>query len=51
MLKTFYIYFSDLSEKAQKELLDMVGASSPSEMNWDLDILPIATYDFEESGE
>lgn len=48
MLKTFYIYFSDLNEEAQKRLLEAVGASDPKEMNWDLDILPIAFYDFEE---
>ena len=41
----FEIYFSDLNEKAQKELLEFVGESDPKEMNWDLDILPIAIYE------
>lgn len=47
-MKTYEIYFSDLNEKAQKELLELVGAESPAEMNWDLDILPIAYFDIEE---
>jgi hypothetical protein len=37
-MKTFEIYFSDL----------FVGAHNPAEMNWDIDILPLATYEFEE---
>ena len=41
------IYFSDLNEKAQKELLEAVGAADPGEMNWDGDILPLAILDFE----
>lgn len=47
-MKTFYIYFSDLNEDAQKELLDLVGAKDASEMNWDMDIAPLASVDFEE---
>ena len=43
--EVFEIYFSDLNEKAQKRLLDFVGISSPSEANWDMDILPIAIYE------
>lgn len=50
-MKTFYIYFSDLNEDAQKELLDLVGAKNASEMNWDLDIVPLASVDFEEDKE
>lgn len=46
-MKTFEIYFNDLNEKAQKELLEMVGANDAKEMNWDMDIIPIATFDFE----
>ena len=41
------IYYSDLNEKAQKELLEAVGAADPGEMNWDGDILPLAILDFE----
>lgn len=44
MKDDFEIYFSDLNEDAQKRLLEFVGAKSASEMNWDMDILPIATY-------
>lgn len=47
-MKTVDIYFSDLNEDAQKRLLEAVGAESPEEMNWDMDILPIAQYEFEE---
>ena len=47
-MKTFEIYFNDLNENAQKELMELVGIDSPSEMNWDMDICPIAMYDFEE---
>lgn len=46
-MKTFEIYFSDLNEKAQNELLEMVGIDNASEMNWDIDVIPIATFDFE----
>ena len=47
-MKSFEIYFSDLNENAQRDLLELVGAKGPAEMNWDLDILPIAVVDFEE---
>lgn len=50
-MKTVDIYFSDLNEDAQKRLLEAVGAESPEEMNWDMDILPIAQYVFEEEVE
>lgn len=51
-MKTFKIYYHDLNEKAQKELLEFVGETDPSEMNWSnneyADIFPIAFYDIEE---
>ncbi len=47
-MKTFEIYFSDLTDKAKKELMDLVGISDPKEMNWDLDVVPIAIVDFED---
>lgn len=47
MLKEIPIYFSDLNEKAQKELLDEVGVSDPKEMNWDIDIYPLFYYSCE----
>lgn len=40
----FDIYFSDLNEDAQKRLLDAVGVDDPKEMNWDIDMCPIAMY-------
>lgn len=46
-MQTFKIYFSDLNEEAQKRLMEAVKISSPSEMNWDLDIYPLAEYNFE----
>ena len=48
-MRDFEIYFSDLNEDAQERLLGAVGAESPAEMNWDLDILPLAVYEFEEN--
>lgn len=46
-MKTFEIYFSDLNEDAQKRLLEAVGVETAADMNWDIDICPIAMYDFE----
>ena len=40
----FEIYFSDLNEDAQKRLLEAVGETDPKEMNWDIDMCPIALY-------
>lgn len=47
-MHTFNIFFSDLTEEAQKRLMEIVGITDPKEMNWDMDILPIATMDVEE---
>ena len=46
-MSSFNIYFSDLNEKAQKELLEFVGEKDPKDCNWDMDICPIAVYDDE----
>lgn len=46
-MNTFEIYFNDLNEDAQERLLKAVGAETPAEMNWDIDMCPIAMYDFE----
>jgi len=46
-MKTFEIYFSDLNDDAQKRILEMVGVDTPADMNWDMDIIPIAFVDFE----
>ena len=48
-MKSIPIYFSDLNEEAQKNLMMMVGAKEPSDMGWDLDILPLAYYDVEDT--
>lgn len=44
-METFEIYFSDLNEDAQKRLLEFVGAKTAADMNWDMDILPVATFE------
>lgn len=44
MGEEFEIYFNDLKEDVQKDLLEFVGAETPEEMNWDGDIVPIAIY-------
>ena len=43
----FEIYFSDLNERAQKRLLAELNVSSAKEMNWDMDIIPLAMVDIE----
>lgn len=40
----FEIYFSDLTYGAQQRLMKAVGVEEPEEMNWDMDIFPIAYY-------
>ena len=42
----FEIYFSDLNEDAQARLLEVVGVETPADMNWDIDMAPIAMYCF-----
>ena len=42
---SFEIYFSDLNEKAQRELMELVHIKDPSEMNWDIDMSPLAIYE------
>lgn len=52
MNKTVEIFFSDLNQNVQKELLDAEGISSPEEANWD--VFPLATLEFyveEEKGD
>ena len=43
-MEEFDIYFSDLKEEAQLRLLEAVGITDPKEMNWDLDLVPLASY-------
>lgn len=45
MNKTFELYFTDLTEEAQKEILEKAGVESPEDMNWDS--FPITTIEFE----
>lgn len=40
----FEIFFSDLNDDAQKRLLEAIGETDPKEMNWDIDMCPIALY-------
>ena len=42
-METFEIYFSDLNEEAQKELLQLANITDPCEMNWD--IIPLTTIE------
>lgn len=45
------IYFSDLNEKAQRELLDAIGVDEPQDMNWDIDMCPLCYYPVEREDE
>ena len=38
----FNIYFSDLNKDAQERLMELVDIEDPKEMNWDVDIFPLA---------
>lgn len=49
IMATIPIYFSDLKEDAQKRLLETQGLKTPSEGNYDLDIMPLFELDFEEA--
>lgn len=41
--KDFEIYFEDLKEDTQKQLLEYMGVNSPEQLNWDS--FPIITFD------
>ena len=44
MNEGFEIYYSDLNDESQRELLEFFGIKDPKEMNWD--VVPLATiYD------
>lgn len=47
MLGKYEIYFSDLNEDAQEALMKLVGIDDPAEMNWDIDMAPLAIYEVE----
>ena len=42
-MREFSIYFSDLNEEAQEELLEFYEIESPEEMNWD--VVPISVIE------
>lgn len=46
----FELYFGDLTPAAQRRLLEAANVSSPKEMNWDMDIIPIAVFEDFEGG-
>lgn len=50
-MRDFEIYFSDLNEDAQQRLMEAVGITNPKEMNWDINIVPIAIYEYEDPNE
>lgn len=50
-MNEFNIYFSDLNEDAQQRLLTYAGIADPSEANWDMDVLPIASIMIEQEAE
>ena len=45
LTESFEIYFSDLNDEAQQNLLDYMGVENASDMNWDIDMAPIAIYE------
>ena len=49
IMATIPICFSDLKEEDQKRLLEAQGLKTPSEGNYDLDIMPLFELDFEEA--
>jgi hypothetical protein len=44
-MTTIEIYFADLCEEKQKEMLEAVGVNGPEEMNWDA--FPLTSIDLE----
>jgi hypothetical protein len=48
MVKEFPIYFSDLSDEAKERFLKFMGVDDPAELNMDMDIVPLTTYEVEE---
>lgn len=38
----FELYFTDLTDEAQKELLNLAGITDPKELNWD--VYPITEF-------
>lgn len=47
-MPTIPIYFSDLKEETQKLVLEAQGLRTPTEGNYDLDIVPLFELELEE---
>ena len=45
--KHFDIFFSDLNENVQNDLLKSIHVKNPKDMNWDMDIVPIVSFNME----
>lgn len=50
-MKSVDIYFNDLTPEAQDEVLKAASIKDPKERNWDINIIPLATLDFEDEDE
>ena len=46
-MNTFEIYFNDLSETCQQDLLEKYGIKSPKEMNWD--VFPVTVIEIDKN--
>ena len=46
-MSSFEIYFSDLTPEAQKRFLEAQGLKSAAEGNYDVNTVPLASFDFE----
>lgn len=44
-MAVFELFFSDLTEEAQKRYLDAMDLMCPEEANLDADIIPIASFE------
>lgn len=44
---SFELYFSDLTEEAQQNILECVGVESAEDMNWD--VFPITEIEFDDN--
>lgn len=46
-MNVFEIYFNDLSEACQQDLLEKYGIKSPKEMNWD--VFPVTVIEIDKN--
>jgi len=44
MDEEFELYFSDLTEEAQQEILKKAGVEKPEDMNWDIYPITVITF-------